>query len=248
MTLIIRLIAKYALWIYVLCGLGMLAYLRAALAARREGADAIFSLEKETAAHQIYRSSGMIMLLLLIAVGVYALANYVEPPQPSASPISTPPAVNQTSTPTRRASVGAQGTPTLTPEPTFTRRPRQTIVELPTIVMETPTVAPPAAPASCPHPNVQVVQPEQNQIIDAGIDVIGTATKELFDRYEFKFQSRDFADEWHWVETFRTPVENGTLGFWQTSHLPAGNYAFMLIAIDKTGNSQECVVPVTIQH
>ena len=43
---------------------------------------------------------------------------------------------------------------------------------------------------------------------------MGSASKEDFDRYEFKFQSRDFEDEWHWVETFRTPVENGDLGWW----------------------------------
>jgi hypothetical protein len=50
------------------------------------------------------------------------------------------------------------------------------------------------------------------------------------------------------VQTFRTPVENGDLGYWQTAHLPDGAYRFMLIAIDRTGNSQECVVPVTITH
>ena len=65
MSLIIRLIAKYALWIYVLCGLAMLFYLRAALSARREGSQAIYSLEKESAAERVYRSSGMIFLLLL---------------------------------------------------------------------------------------------------------------------------------------------------------------------------------------
>jgi hypothetical protein len=45
MNLIARLIAQYALWIYILCAIGMLAYLRAAIAARREGSQAIYSLE-----------------------------------------------------------------------------------------------------------------------------------------------------------------------------------------------------------
>jgi hypothetical protein len=96
---------------------------------------------------------------------------------------------------------------------------------------------------------VQVAQPGQDQAIDAGIEVWGTATKEGFDRYEFKFQNRDVpGDDWHWVETFRTPVSNGSLGFWSTAHLPPGRYRFMLIVIDKTGNSQECVVSVVIQR
>ena len=70
MTLVVRLIDKYALWIYILCGLGMLYYLRTALAARNEGAQAMFSLERETAAKRVYRSSGMILVLLLIVVGI----------------------------------------------------------------------------------------------------------------------------------------------------------------------------------
>jgi hypothetical protein len=94
-----------------------------------------------------------------------------------------------------------------------------------------------------------VLQPGQNQIINAGIEVRGTALREAFDRYEFKFQSRDLeGDEWHWVETFRTPIQGGNLGFWHTAHLPPGRYRFLLIVIDKSGNSQECVVPVIIQH
>jgi hypothetical protein len=247
MTLIVRLISKYALWIYVLCGLGMLFYLRAALAARREGSQAIFSLEREGAAKSVYRSSGMILVLLLIVIGVYGLSHYVEVPPMDASSGETPTPAAEASTPTRPAATATPGEPTVTKEPTPTRRPRATTVVLPTIVQDTP--APQVAPASCPHPNAQVLQPGQNHVIDAGIEVRGTAIKEGFDRYEFKFQSQDIpGDEWHWVETFRTPVENGSLGFWSTAHLPSGNYRFMLIAIDKTGNSQECVVPVVIRH
>jgi len=245
LSLIIRLIARYALAIYILCAVGMVLYLRAALAARREGSQAIFSLEQETAAKRVYNSSAMVFVLLVIAVGVYALTNY-EIPELDTSPIEVPSTTPEPATPTRPASPGTPSEPTATVEPTATRRPRVTTVVLPTIVQETPTL--PVTPANCPHPNVQVRQPGQNQVVDAGIQVLGTANKEEFDRYEFKFQSRDFEDEWHWVETFRTPVENGELGLWQTSHLPNGNYRFMLIAIDRKGNSQECIVPVVIQH
>jgi F0F1-type ATP synthase membrane subunit c/vacuolar-type H+-ATPase subunit K len=247
MNLIVGLIAKYALWIYILCGLGMLFYLRTALAARNEGSQAIYSLERDSAASKVYRSSGMILVLLMIVVGVYALANYVELPTPVTSPVAKPTEVVESATPTRMVATPTPGEPTVTPEPTATRRPRETALALPTLVEENPTLQ--VLPAACPHPNVQVAQPGQNQVINEGIQVTGTAQKELFDRYEFKFQSRDLAnDDWHWVETFRTPVERGNLGFWPTAHLPAGNYRFMLIVIDKTGNSEECVVPVVIRH
>ena len=267
MTLIVRLIAKYALWIYILCGIAMLAYVRAALSARNEGSQAMFSLEREQAAKRVYRSAGMILVLLLIVVGVYGLTNYADlSPEPAAAdgtatPESTDPAVltaqaEEASATAATTAVGATesapadetgGTPTS--EPTPTRKPRLTNVPIvvPTLPQTTPT--PQVIPAACPHANVRVAQPGQNQVIDAGIEVRGTALKEAFDRYEFKFQSRDLVgDEWHWVETFQTPIQNGSLGVWHTSHLPDGNYSFMLIVIDKSGNSQECVVPVIIQH
>lgn len=272
MTLIVRLIARYALWIYVLCGLGMLLYLRAALSARNEGSQAIFSLEREQAAKRVYNSSGMILVLLLIVVGVYALSNYVELPPVGTGTATTPDAAEidtgigegssrlGAGTPAPDAASGAEPTPaddgatlaeaeTPTREPTPTRRPLVTAIPLPTIEESTPAPQAPAIPAVCPHPNVQVAQPGQGQVIDAGVEVRGTATKEGFDRYEFKFKSLDLPeDEWHWVETFRDPVLDGNLGFWSTAHLPPGRYQFMLIAIDRTGNSQECLVPVIIQR
>jgi hypothetical protein len=254
MTLIVRLIQKYALWIYALCGLGMLLYLRSALAARNEGSQAMFSLEREQAAKRVYRSSGMILVLLLIVIGVYTLSNYVElsdtrvEATPTATlPQETPPTVQRTRRATQQPSDNASDAATPTGEPTPTRRPRVTSVVIPTPVLDTPV--PQVVPAPCPHPNVQVLQPGQNQVIDAGIEVRGVATKEGFDRYEFKFTNRDLpGDEWHWVETYRDPVPGGRLGFWSTAHLPPGNYRFMLIVIDSSGNSQECVVPVVIQR
>lgn len=262
MTLVVRLIARYALWIYVLCGLGMLIYLRAALSARNEGSQAIFSLEREHAAKRVYSSSGMILVLLLIVVSVYILSNYVELPPIDTGTATTPDAAEMGAVETKEGGTPvaetAESTPadagptpagaeTPTREPTPTRRPLITAIPLPESEQDTPV--PQAAPAVCPHPNVQVTQPGQGQVIDTGVEVRGTATKEGFDRYEFKFKNLDLPeDEWHWVETFRDPVSDGNLGFWSTAHLPPGRYQFMLIAIDKTGNSQECVVPVIIQR
>jgi hypothetical protein len=261
MTLIVRLIAKYALWIYILCGIGMLFYLRSALSSRNEGSQAIFSLERENAVKRMYRSSGMIMVLLLIVVGVYALSNYVDLPistgaastaeateTTTAQQAGTATVAAGTSVPaTEKDRPPAVGSATPTKASTPTRRPRVTTVVLPTIEQSMPT--PEVIRAICPHPNVQVAQPGQNQVIDSGIEVRGTASKEGFDRYEFKFQSRDIpGDEWHWVETFRNPVSNDSLGYWSTAHLPSGRYRFLLIAIDRSGNSEECAVPVIIQH
>ncbi len=249
MYLILRLLEQYALWIYIACGVGMILALRTALAARREGIYAILTLEREQSAKRIYRASWIILILLGIVIGIYVLANYVE---------VTPPAVvvEEEITPETETTATATALPrptsaltTTTPAPTATRRSSETTIILPTQPVEqTPTVQQQTAPMTCPHPNVQVTRPGKNQTINEGIQASGTALKDDFDRYEFKFKSLDIEDEWHWVETFTTPVENGNLGYWHTAHLPAGNYLFMLITIDKMGNSQECTVPVIIRH
>ncbi len=249
MYLIIRLLEKYALWVYIACGIGMILYLRAALIARREGIYAIYSLERAQAAKRIYRASWMILFLLFLAIGVYVLTNYVEIAPPVVAEETPTPEVTPTVTPTKRPQFTPTPT-TPTPVATPTRRLRETVVAQPTVPAQSTPPAPTARvqPANCPHPNVQIVQPAANQTINAGIQVIGTATKDNFDRYEFKFKNLDIQDEWHWVETFTTPVENGNLGYWNTTHLPAGLYSLMVIAIDKTGNSQECIVSVVIKH
>jgi hypothetical protein len=225
----------------------------------------MFSLEREQAAKRVYRAAGMILVLLLIVVGVYGLSNHVELPplqateqEPAASTTPGPAtgtAEAQTSEGQATGTAAVTQTPsselpsTPTAEPTPTRKPLLTSAPIvaPTLPQETPTLQ--VIPAACPYANVRVSQPGQNQVIDAGLEVRGTAYKEAFDRYEFKFQSRDLpGDEWHWVETFYTPIQNGSLGVWHTAHLPPGRYLFLLIAIDKSGNSQECAVPVVIQH
>jgi len=245
LSIIPRLIARYAVWIYILCALFMVLYLRAALTARREGSQALFSLEREASARRIYRSSGMIIMLLAIVVGVYALSHYVDLPEPETSPVFVSTPVTEEATPTLPASMLTLEAEMSTAAPTATQT-RATRSPALTAPLATPT--PPVVAANCPQPNVNLFQPGQNQVINEGIQVRGTANKDNFDRYEFKFQSRDIQDEWHWVQTFYAPVENGDLGWWPTSHLPDGNYRFMLIAIDKSGNSQECVVPVAIKH
>jgi hypothetical protein len=260
MTLIVRLISKYALWIYILCGLGMIYYIQAALSARTEGVQAMFSLEREQAAKRVYRSAGMILVLLLIVVGVYGLTHYsdlaLEAQRAETSPaqegatLTAEALTPAAGTPSATGTPGGESTATPTIEPTPTRKPLRTNVPLvvPTQPpLDTPT--PRVVPAACPSPNVQVFQPGQNQVIRQGIEVRGTALKEGFDRYEFKFQSQEIpGDEWHWVETFRTPVQNGSLGVWHTAHLPPGRYRFLLIVIDQRGNSEECIVPVVLER
>lgn len=102
----------------------------------------------------------------------------------------------------------------------------------------------------CPHPQARLITPKMNQVIGSQIQVEGSANIDEFDYYKFEIRREDIEDEWHWVESFYTPVENGALGVWEVSHLPEGVYTFRLTVVNKVGNYPfpPCEVTVYVTH
>ena len=92
--------------------------------------------------------------------------------------------------------------------------------------------------------------PRVGEVIDAGIEVYGTAAIDQLAYYKFEFQRLDVADEWHWTGSFEAPISEGLLGVWQTGHLPDGQYAFRLTVVNVQGNYPfpPCEVVVQIRH
>ena len=138
-----------------------------------------------------------------------------------------------------RLSLGAQ--PTVTPAcaPSVSEKETSTpsFVPTPTETQEHPTISPLRSP-DCPHPQARLTAPKVNQVITDEVQVEGTASVENFDYYKFEFRREDgdVEDEWHWVESFETPVEEGVLGIWHVSHLLAGIYTFRLTVVNREGN------------
>lgn len=105
-------------------------------------------------------------------------------------------------------------------------------------------------PPDCPHPRARLTAPQVNEVIKEEVQVKGTANIENFDYYKFEFKREDVEDEWHWVESFKTPVEEGLLGIWHVSHLPPGTYTFRLTVVNREGNYPfpPCEVRVYVAH
>jgi hypothetical protein len=80
--------------------------------------------------------------------------------------------------------------------------------------------------------------------------VEGSANIENFGYYKFEFKQKDLEDEWHWLASFEEPVEQGTLGTLDVSHLPDGIYTFRLVVVNTQGNYpfDPCQVQVSIEH
>jgi len=107
-------------------------------------------------------------------------------------------------------------------------------------------------PSNCPHPQARLISPQMNQVIRDAIQVEGTANIENFGYYKFEIRREDgdVEDEWHWIESFEIPVEEGILGTWQVSHLPEGVYTLRLMVVDHEGNYPfpPCDVRVSVIH
>ncbi|MGA9350601.1 MAG: hypothetical protein WBW48_17610 [Anaerolineae bacterium] len=241
MTTLVNLVSEYYIWLIGACVLGILFYIGRAIAAHREKSRAIFTLEREAAASSRLRSIIMVFVVSALAGVVYFTATYLEPNLYIPAENEATPTVLLQPTPTP-----TPGTPTATPtpRPTLTPRPTQTPE---TKTTPTPTPEPVILP-NCPIDGARLTYPTVNAVLKGPVEVSGSANIDNFDYYKFEFRPEGVL-EWSFVQSFREPVDDGFLGVWDTSTLPAGKYRFRLVVVKKDGNYPgPCEVQVTIEH
>jgi tetratricopeptide (TPR) repeat protein len=174
-------------------------------------------------------------------------------PTPSA-PTRWPTALSTlTETPVLSTSGVSMPMPTATgPRPTSTLAPTRTPVPIQAAVASPvpPRQAP--HPAGCPHPNVQITGPADDQVWRGTVNVFGIATHPEFQRYEVKFRSPavpDQEDRWRNLTTVRQPVPNqGFLMYWNTTTVPNGTYLLKLRVVRRDGNYEDCTITAHVQN
>lgn len=243
MPILIEFIAKYANYLYLICGLILLPFLSEVQRARRDRLS-IFPLEKENATKRLRRAILCIGLVLGIAAGIFYLSSYIEPTvtELDETPVPTPTTSLLFATPTSWLPPPTE-TPTITS--TATQRSRPT--PQPTQPTDTPTPA--VVAPDCPNPGVRIISPGVNAVLKGTVEIRGSASIENFGYYKFEFKSLSTADEWHHIHTGEQPVPQGVLGYWNVDPLPAGEYLFRLVVVDATGNyPPPCQVRVNVEH
>ncbi|UCC85934.1 MAG: hypothetical protein JSV81_13855 [Anaerolineales bacterium] len=240
MTIFVKLIADYSVWLYLVLGLVAFLFLRAHLVARRERDNAIFALERESASGRMAQAIiGLLVTLILIGGVFYTSQTLVEEiPLPEITP-----------TPTTLIVLPPSPTPPPllpTPTPTDTPRPRPTLLPV-----ETTTPTPEAAVgvlANCPNPGVRISEPGTGAMASGVIQIIGSANIPDFWYYKFEFRGNGFGD-WTFIQRFDNPISGGILGAWDTRSVPSGDYEFRLVVVEKTGNYPEpCVLLLSVQN
>ncbi|MCL4394090.1 MAG: hypothetical protein M1482_04670 [Chloroflexi bacterium] len=78
MTAFVSFVRVYAVWIYLLCALGVLVGAKTLSDARRLSRTTLFSLEQERATEQLYRSL-LLIAIMFVAVGVVTAVNFFGP-------------------------------------------------------------------------------------------------------------------------------------------------------------------------
>lgn len=109
------------------------------------------------------------------------------------------------------------------------------------------TAPPPAAPAPapapapgaavCPDARVQITSPAAGQRVSGELELRGRAVHEAFAAYVVEFAAGDLPAEGY-IEAWRTetPVEDGVLGIFTLTELPAGRYTLSLRVVTTAGD------------
>lgn len=242
---VIQLVVDYAIWLYVLCGLGVLVYLRSVLLARRERNTALFTLEREAATTRAARSLIGMFVFISLAGSVFFVEEMLAPRLPAAVEQDDEEAIKTVflMTPTSNVPTATPLPPTLTPEPspTATRRVFPT--------RPSPTATPPPVPACSSI--ARITSPGVGAVLSGQVQIFGTAAAADFNFYKIEYHREgEPAEAWHSIsDIHRDQVVNGLLDVWDVSGFPPGNYRLKLTVVDITGNyppQNRCEVPVVI--
>jgi hypothetical protein len=248
-SVILAWLAQQAIFVYLACLFGALAYVLAALAAKRRRDAAQFSLERDVYQQRMSRNWLMAALFLALGGVIFLLSALFAPVLPEPAGVTPTVGVGLfTYTPvqaTPTSSVPLTGTATIT-----------TVVvpgpEAPATAAPTPVPTP--APRDvyqpvCPHPEAQLTSPTAGSDLSGVVTVAGTANTRAFSYYKFEVQFPG-SETPNFIAQYDTPVQNGELGQWDVSdpgrYPPGGPYRFQLVVVDIYGNTIVCTVPVDI--
>ncbi len=238
MAIVVQFIKEYAPWVYGMCALIALWYLRASLLARRDRRYAVFSLEREAALNRTYGAWTVAVVLLVVIGAVYFLSTVVSD---AVAPLVE---AENTPTPAPKQVVQVTPQPTLplpeavleTPTPTRAPTPRP----VPTVVQPTRPAATAAAPAvqapACPDPGAIITSPGINQQVSGMVPIMGTAANDKFQYYKLEFGAGTNPGVWSYFAGGEKPVRGGQLGTLNSGALAPGPYTIRVVVVDVTGN------------
>ena len=193
--------------------------------------------------------------------GVAPVATLVVPAPtstPSARP-TPPPTATNTPLPTATETPLPLPAATETPSPTPTPEPTAEPTEEPPPQPVQPPRPPPIVPAVCADSRLAISSPGVNQTVSGVVPITGRAVHERFDSYKLEYAPGANATQgFTWFDgSDRTgsggvkgsPVDNGTLGHFNSAGVANAAYTLRLTVVDRSSNYPEpCQVTVNVQN
>ena len=214
MEITLSFIVQYEKWIYFGLALAGSYYLLQIPRARRQVSQTVFGLEREVARAHLARAVSMLVIVLSSLVAVFVVTTFIVPTLPIAAEH-------------------------LLIEPT----PVQAVAPAPDEPLQVPAegAAPPLAEqvdnSGCRNSQATLAYPADGSQLSGAVEVRGTADIPNFALYKFEVAGAATLGRWQPLAAGTTPVKDGTLGAWETSAFPPGQYAFRLVVSDAAGNS-----------
>jgi hypothetical protein len=217
-------LARYEAWIYVVLGLIAIFQLRWLLRAWNEWRNSVFVLERDIAQRHFITPLTILILIGMLVMGEFLTVSFVNPSYPLVKPISTP-----------TLDILATPTATLSPASLVTSTPStdQTTLEVPAI-------------EGCKPGSIEWTAPKPNESISETVELKGTVNVPNLGFYKYEY-ALSGTGEWTTLAAGNVPLVNGTIGFWNTSQLPAGDYQLRLVVADNQNRAlPACIVKVRI--
>jgi hypothetical protein len=224
----LRFFRAYEVWVYLLLGFGGIIYVRKFILAWQELRGAAFGLERDNAQARLNQASGIIVLILTLAIMEFVLVSFVAPTVPGAIPLLTP-------------TLDLLATPTIT-IPAGTQEPEAAVQDA--LVTNTPNL--PAVESGCIPGQIVITLPNDGDDISGAIEIIGTASIPDFGFYKLEMK-RPEETSWLTILAGNEVKNEETLGIWNTSLLSPGYHQLGLVVTDNQGISRPpCSIQVRI--
>ncbi len=261
MVIIVQYIKSYAPYIYAVCGLFALVQIYRLWQVRAERRQAVFTLEREKAVHELYNIFSIAMFLLITMGITYFFSNTLAKalnvkveetstvtPVPTLvngfilqpTPVGAANAVADLPTVAPTVVITTNNTPLPPPTPTATKAANPPTATL--------APAPIVGPASCPDERAVILRPGENERVSGSISIIGTARHDNFKFYKVEYAPAG-TQGFNYLGGGDSQVVNGVLYSFNTSALPNGAWTLRLTVVDQTSNyPPPCQVTIQVQN
>jgi hypothetical protein len=210
MDVVLRFLEENELWIYLIAGAAAVLTFRFVIRTWREWRSSVFGLERDIVQRRLAARLSVLFLLGLLVLVEFLTVSFVIPAYPRLVALPTP-------------TLDLLATPTITLPANLNETPTAPANEEPTR----------AAPDTegCTAGQIEWLAPKNGDAISATVELRGTVNVPNLGFYKYEF-SQPGSDTWTTIAAGNTPLVAGTIGYWNTSQLPAGDYLLRLVVVD----------------